>query len=310
MNDITKPEGEEPTPTSEPTTTIAPPSDVAIARPLSKTPMYTAMHAPRYQRQELIKIIDKAEGTHLICYVGGLNTEIDRNDIIGFVDMLHNIPDNSRIDLMIHTCGGDVDACEKIISFIHARAGDQEFRVIVPDLAKSAGTLMALGAAKIIMSETSELGMIDPQFPLKDARGNELMHSVVAYLEAYHEHCDALRRNPSDQIALLMLDSFDAKTVKKFQGIRDRVRTFAEDMLKRQGAPASTVSDELMSSARWKTHGQPISHASAKLLGLAVEYLPPSDERWARYWNLYCLQRLEVGEAKKIYESSYVSQVV
>jgi len=284
--------------------------EAAAPRPPSKTPMYTAMHAPRYQRQELIKAIDQNEGTHLICYVGGLTAEIDRNDIIAFVDMLHNIPDNAPIDLMLNTCGGDVDACEKLVSYIHAKTGDSEFRVIVPDLAKSAGTLMALGANRIIMSETSELGMIDPQFPMKDVHGNEFMHSVTQYLESYEQHCETMRRSPSDPVALLMLDGFDAKTVKKFQGIRDRVRTFAEDMLKRQGAPASSISHELMSSSRWKTHGQPIGHASAKQIGLAVEYLAPSSERWSRYWNLYCLQRLEAGETKKIYESAFVSQIV
>jgi ClpP class serine protease len=224
--------------------------------------------------------------------------------------MLHNIPENSPIDLLLNTGGGDVDACEKLVKLILANADPSPFRVIVPDLAKSAGTLMTLGASTIIMSDTSELGMIDPQFPMRDARGNELMHSVTGYLEAYEEHCTALRANPNDPIAVLMLDWFDARTVKKFQGIRDRVRTFAEDMLKRRGAPSSTISQELMSSTRWKTHGQPIGYADAKQIGLPVEYLSPSDPRWARYWQLYCLLRLETVEGKKIYESAYASQIV
>ena len=289
---------------------VGTPSEQLQRRSMSKTPNFTAMNAARYQRQELIKAIDLNEGTHLICYVGGLGAEIDRSDIIYFVDMLHNIPDNSRVDLLLQTCGGDVDACEKLVSFIHAKTRECEFRVIVPDLAKSAGTLMALGGNKIIMSESSELGMIDPQFPMKDSRGNEFMISVTAYLEAYEQHSEALRKSPGDPIALLMLDGFDAKVVKKFEGIRDRVRRFAEDMLKRQGAPASTISAELMSTTRWKTHGQPIGHADAKQLGLPVEFLPALDARWSQYWSLYCLQRIAVGEAGKIFESSYVSQVV
>ena len=282
----------------------------STTRAPTKTPMYTAMNAARYQRQELIKAINDQEQTQLICYVGGLETEIDRNDIIGFVEMLHNIPENSPVDLLLNTCGGDVDACEKLVALINAKTGHKPFRVIVPDLAKSAGTLMALGANRIIMSDTSELGMIDPQFAMKDGRGNELMYSVTAYLEAYEQHTESLRRNPSDPIALLMLDAFDARTVKKFQGIRDRVRIFAEDLLKRHGAPSSTISHELMSSARWKTHGQPIDHANAKQIGLPIQYLPPFDGRWARYWQLYCLQRLETQDGKKIYESAFASQVV
>lgn len=278
-------------------------------RPPSKTPMFTAMHAPRYQRQDLLKEINAREQTNLICYVGGRHTEIDRNDVIGFVDMLHNVAEGAPIDLLLHTPGGDVDACEKLIALIHAKTGENAFRVIVPDMAKSAGTLMALGANTIIMSDSSELGMIDPQFRMKDSQGNEFSHSVMAYLEAYAEHARALEANPKDQVALLMLDRFDPKVVRKFQGIRDRVRTFAEDVLKRRGAPASRISQELMSSARWKTHGQPIKHADATQLGLPVEYVTSTDERWTSYWKLYCLQRLEIGDDKKIFESSFVSQV-
>jgi ATP-dependent protease ClpP protease subunit len=295
--------GQEPTPASD----AAP---LKAERPLTKTPMYAALNAGRYQRQELIKQINASENTNLICYVGGLETEIDRNDVIGFVEMLHNVRENSPIDLLLNTGGGDVDACEKLVALIHAKARDKQFRVIVPDLAKSAGTLMALGANKIIMSDTSELGMIDPQFQMRDARGTELYYSVTGYLEAYEEHAEALRKNAQDPVALLMLDGFDPRTVNKFQGIRDRVRTFAEDMLKRHGAPTSRISNELMSASRWKTHGQPIGYADARQIGLPVEYLPPANERWSRYWELYCLLRLETQEGKKIFESAYASQIV
>jgi len=133
---------------------------------------------------------------------------------------------------------------------------------------------------------------------MKDSHGNEFWHSVMAYLEAYQEHSEALQRNPKDPVALLMVEGFDPKVVRKFQGIRDRVRTFAEDLLKRRGAPASRISHELMSSARWKTHGQPITHADATQMGLPIHYLAPTDECWGTYWKLYCLQRIEISDAK------------
>ena len=97
--------------------------------------------------------------------------------------MLHNVTENTPIDLMLNTGGGDVDACDKLVHLIFSRVGNQQFRVIVPDMAKSAGTLMALAANEIIMSDASELGMIDPQFLMKDARGNEFYLSVISTLE-------------------------------------------------------------------------------------------------------------------------------
>ena len=46
--------------------------------------MYQAIHADRYQRQGLIKAISRKTGRHLICYVSGLRTMIDRDDTVGW----------------------------------------------------------------------------------------------------------------------------------------------------------------------------------------------------------------------------------
>ena len=58
----------------------------------TKTPMYEAVHAPRYYRQELIKKIESDYGTRLVCYVSGRSSTIDRDDTLGFMELLHNIP--------------------------------------------------------------------------------------------------------------------------------------------------------------------------------------------------------------------------
>ena len=277
--------------------------------------MYSAMNSSRYLRQDLIKAINAKEGTNLLCYICNLEAQIDRNDVVGFTEMLHNVTENTPIDLMLNTGGGDVDACDKLVHLILSRVGNQDFRVIVPDLAKSAGTLLALAANKIVMSDVSELGKIDPQFQMKDSRGNEFHLSIMSYLKAFDDYTEAYRNNPTDPVALLMLDGFDPKLVRKLQGIRDRVRTFAEDRLKRHGAPATSISEELLDSAVWKTHSQPIWHGDATQIGLPVEYISPFDERWQRYWNLYiqqryCLDSLREEGASKIYESAYASQIL
>ena len=80
--------------------------------------MFSALHAGRYSRQQMIKEIDHAQETSLICYVGGDKTEIERDDTLGFVDLLYNIGPSAPIDLMLHVYGGDVDACEKLIRLL------------------------------------------------------------------------------------------------------------------------------------------------------------------------------------------------
>jgi len=288
----------------------APPSVPAAARLITKTPMFAAMHASRYQRQTLIREIEAQTDATLICYVSGQHCEIEQADTIGFVELLHNVKPGASIDLLLHTSGGDVDAAEKLINLVRARLGKAgRLRVIVPDAAKSAGTLMTLGADEILMSDSSELGMIDPQFVLKDERGNDICTSVVAYLEAFQERSAAVTRDRNDPVAQVLLSHFDPVIVQKFQLYRDRTRDIAMRMLNRQGAASTTISESLMDLRKWKSHNQMIGHEDARELGLNIVYSPPEDPLWQLVWHLYCMQWLEVGKDKKLFESVFVSQV-
>src|SRR5438046_8932585 len=134
----------------------------AVPKP-TKTPFYQATQALRYQRQAIIKNFEHKTNRCLICYVAGIQAPIDRDDTLGFVDLLHNVSPNKDLDFLLHTGGADIDAAEKLITMIRNKVGTAQLRIIVPDFAKSAGTLMVLGADYIVMSDTSELGPIDPQ---------------------------------------------------------------------------------------------------------------------------------------------------
>jgi len=195
---------------------------------------------------------------------------------------------------------------------VRNKVGNGQLRAIVPDYAKSAGTLMVLGTDSVVMSDTSELGPIDPQIILADGNGNRIRHSVQSYLDAYASHSAVLAKDPDDITAQIMLKKLDPATVKLFEAVRDRARVFAEDQLKRgmfrngSGNWTQTAS-QLLDTGRWLSHGQMISWQDAKVIGLNVEYLEPESEGWQDYWQLYCLQRLAVTDRQKLFESDYVS---
>lgn len=282
----------------------------------SKTPLYQAYNAGRYQRQAVIKLIQEMTGRVLICYVSGKQASIDRDDAIGFVDLLHNIRSDCDLDLLLHTGGGDIDAAEKLISIVRAKVGTGTLRVVVPDYAKSAGTLIALGANKIVMSDTSELGPIDPQITLSDGSGNRISTPVLSYIEAFRIHSAALTANPNDVVAQIMLSKIDPARLVLFKAAVDRATRFAENQLKRgmfrdQGNWSAAAS-QLLDPTRWQSHGQMISWSDAAdpSIGLTVEYLEPESETWQRYWELYTLQRLAIKDQQKLFESEYASLVI
>ena len=286
-------------------------ADQPVPRTFTKTPMFEATHAARYQRQRLIKDIDADTGTSLLCYVSGDKREIERDDTLGLMDLLHNIPSGANIDLLLHTAGGDVDAADKFLQIVLARIGETGgLRVVVPDYAKSAGTLIALGAHRLIMSDSSELGTIDPQFVLHDQHGNPICTSVTAYLDAFRDYSDQLRKDPEDPVAAAMLNQFDSFVVRKFQGYSNRARHIAERLLRRKTPNWTKIASDLLTESKWKSHGERIGYEDAQqALELDVVYMPPTDALWQQYWQLYCLQRLEVGKDKKIFESAWVSQI-
>lgn len=291
---------------------VRPAAPTLASPPPTKTPMYEAINAVRYQRQLLIRDIQEETGNRLICYVGGGGAPITRDDTIGIVELLHNATTNTNIDFLLHTIGGDIDAAEKIVSILRTHLGQARLRVIVPDLAKSAGTLIALAADKIVMSDSSELGPIDPQFLKRDGDGNQRWHSVMNYLSAYQEQSDRLRANPNDLPAQIMLSKLDPTTVVLFESVCKRARTLAEEhlnrwMFQKKNGRYTAIAAALMDTNRFPAHGQMISSEDAKELGLEVEYLGPKEEMWRKMWRLYCLQRLAVKDREKLFESAYAS---
>jgi hypothetical protein len=248
----------------------------------------------------------------MFCFVSVGSATIERDDTLGIVELLHNIPRNTSIDFLLHTGGGDIDAAEKLMSTMRTTVGTGELRVIVPDFAKSAGTLMALAADRIVMSDSSELGPIDPQIMLRDGRGNAIVHSVMSYLDAYKLHSEALRKNPDDAVAQIMLSKLEPATVNLFEAARNRAQRLAEVHLNRwmfhsTKANYTKVASDLMDNTRWLSHGQVIGYQAAQELGLEVQYMEPNCEEWRSYWQLYCHQRLTVKDNQKLFESDYAS---
>ena len=279
----------------------------ASGRPQTgKTPLFEANHADRYQRQGVINQIQARTGRSLICYVSGSRCVIDENDTMPFVDLLHKIPPNQEIDLLLHTSGGSIDAAEKLMGMMRRHVGAAKLRIVVPDFAKSAGTLMVLGADSVVMSDMSELGPIDPQAYFFDK-----WQPVQNYLDAYKTHAKTLETNPDSVAARIMLGKLDPATLKLCEAAMNRARQAAETLLRRgmfrdTGNWSWTVT-KLLDKERWISHGQVISWEDAldPEMGLAVEYYPYHSDEWQDYWRLYCLQRLAVGEAQKLYESEH-----
>lgn len=88
---------------------------------------------------------------------------ITEEDIQGFMEVVHGLK-NTALDLIIHSPGGSPVATEAIVKYLRKKFNN--IRIIVPQGAMSAGTMLACAGNRIVMGKHSFLGPIDPQFIL------------------------------------------------------------------------------------------------------------------------------------------------
>ena len=274
----------------------------------------TTSPCDRAGRQDLIRQIESRTGRQLFCYIAP-NARIVRDDVLFFQELIIHAGQYSTVDLLLHSLGGDFNVAEKLVHMLWEGATLDEstsnariLRVVVPDSAKSAATVMALGGGEILMSSTSELGPIDPQVRLPDKYNNWIWHSVFDYLGAYEKAKTDYRATPEDPVRRHVFETFDSVRVYQYRQLCERMRVCAEDLLKRHGGNYTAAPTKLMDTVRFPSHGQMIDWETAKNEAyLNVVFMPGQDPLWRLYWRLYVCLRLAVGRKEKIFESKAMS---
>jgi len=109
---------------------------------------------------------------------------VNDNDINGFMTTVNKLDRTKGLDLILHTPGGEMAATQTIVEYLNQMFGN-DIRAIIPQLAMSAGTVIACGCKKIMMGKQSSLGPMDPQY-----RGNPA-HAVVEEFETAIAECKA-----------------------------------------------------------------------------------------------------------------------
>lgn len=115
-------------------------------------------------RLELYKQIEAERQSKLIVFVTGdkvgMETQISSEMPEYFVNHLDKFNLPKKISLFLYTRGGDTMAAWSLINLIKQFC--DEYEVIVPSKARSAGTLICLGANSVVMTKQATLGPIDP----------------------------------------------------------------------------------------------------------------------------------------------------
>jgi hypothetical protein len=162
-------------------------------------------------RRKYLGLLFNKTGRNVIAYYSGwlqkqslapqgVNFSLDELDKGGFMTTIHGMDRPLGLDLILHTPGGSITALEGLVDYLRQMFGTN-IRAIVPQIAMSAGTMLALTCREIVMGKHSSLGPIDPQL------GGIPAHAVI----------EEANRALSDIGANPMLASFWQPIIAKYQ---------------------------------------------------------------------------------------------
>lgn len=168
-------------------------------------------------RITLYQEIEKRRESKLLVYVTGdrpgFETQIHPEILDYFIDHLDRIGKPKKISLLLYTRGGNTLGAWSLVNLIRQFCDD--FEVIIPAKAHSAGTLISLGANTIIMTKQATLGPIDPslnsplnpQNPLAPQNPTARVPVSVESIKGYFQLAqDDLKINDEENLKDIMIN--------------------------------------------------------------------------------------------------------
>src|SRR5579871_1713658 len=234
----------------------------------TQTPYFHALERERYARQTQLRAIETHTGRRLICLASSPYAEITRDIITVFADLLHDVDKGAPLDLLLNTPGGDIDAAEKLVIMCRSRCSS--FRIIVPESAKSAGTMMCCAADSVVMGFASELGPIDPQIYVPDSSGRQISRPAHSFLAGFDEIKEATQKAGELSPAYYpLLDKLDPALLEFCRTSIKRAEQFAGNWLKKYQCKddeekAERIAAHLGDVTRFRSHGAAIDAKEAR----------------------------------------------
>jgi len=132
----------------------------------------------RHAVLEILAELETRRGTRVLCFYQDHrrgDEELGPAALEEFRAALATLGETDRVSVLIESPGGDIHAAYQMLKLLRARASYVE--VLISNWAKSAATFFCLGADRIIMAETAEMGPLDAQ--LSNPRGSWIFSSAL-----------------------------------------------------------------------------------------------------------------------------------
>jgi len=229
-------------------------------------------------------------------------------DINGFMACIYQMDWSKGLTLLLHTPGGDPNAANSIVDYLRQKFTKVE--VIVPALAMSAGTMMALASDRIIMGRQSQLGPIDPQWVIA---GRPM--SARAVVEQFERaRSEILENVAAAHVWAPVLAQVGPSLLQESQNALDYAEQTVAGWLSHwmkanPDDPASAeaagkaIAHHFNDASAHKSHGRRINAEEAALVGVEIESLERSPELQEAVLTAYHLMTI-------IFEQSLTAKII
>ena len=206
---------------------------------------------------------------------------ITDEDIHAFMEAVSGLK-SEKLDLIIHSGGGSAEATDAIVSYLRQKF--KHIRIIVPQAAMSAGTMLSCSADIIVMGKQSSIGPIDPQFILQTAVGVQAIpaHAILEQFKIAQEDCATNPKNLNSWLP--MLSQYGPALLVRCQDQIDFGKELVGNWLKEymfkgeESDIPDKIAEYLSNHGNFKTHGKHISIEKAKEIGLKIEQLEDNQD--------------------------------
>lgn len=253
-------------------------------------------------RKQLIEKLEKERKGKAILYITGdrqgLGSQIHQEVLDSFVDHLDTMTGKSsvpRIILYLYTRGGQTIAAWSLINLLKQFC--EELEVIIPYKAHSAGTIICLGADRIIMTKQAQLSPIDPSFngPLNPSiPGQAPQATLPVSVEAINGFISLAKndlgindKKDLTQILEILAKNVHPLVLGETYRVRNQIKMLAKKLLSSKGIVPEEKIEETVNflTADSGSHDYTINRKEAKGLGLPVE--KPSDKEYDIIHSIY-----------------------
>jgi Serine dehydrogenase proteinase len=251
---------------------------------VTRTPLFTAQHSERYARQQLIRAYENATGANLVVMLD----QIFPPNMTYLEELIFDCEKTKPLHVLLASPGGDGETAIRMVRSMQTRCS--ELTVLVPDMAKSAATLLCLGADNILMGPAGDLGPVDPQFQI----GGRSLASAKEIVAAIDEAERRVKESPETfPLFAGLLSDVNMLMVEQARSALDRTEALVREALSccetRSSKDVNTLTVALKAPLidEPKSHSAVIDVKAAQKFGLPAEPYDPASEEWQRVWELW-----------------------